>query len=365
MASQRTVVVAGSTGVVGRAAALKLAADGYRVIGLARRPQPIPGVQTVAADLSQPADCVRAMNEVGGGVSQLVYAALYEKDNLVQGWSEQDHVDRNVAMFANLLDAVLASGDSLEHVVVLQGTKAYTGWMPQLPVPARERWPWRDSVNFYRPQQELLQQRQAGQSWTATYLRPQAVFGEAIGSNMNITPALGVYAALLRQAGEPLHFPGGAARVSQAVDAELLARAIAWSFDSPAARDETFNVTNGEAFSLKYCWPAIAAAFGMDVGEDRPLRVADDLPAREADWEQLVKRFELQVPATMLDFVGRSLQYLDLYSGVGVEGPVPPILVSTIKIRQAGFADCVDTEEMFSRQISRLRAARMLPPLTW
>ena len=32
---------------------------------------------------------------------------------------------------------------------------------------------------------------------------------------------------------------------------------------SPAARDEIFNVTNGDAFRWEHMWPVIAGAFGV------------------------------------------------------------------------------------------------------
>ena len=47
--------------------------------------------------------------------------------------------------------------------------------------------------------------------------------------------SIGVYAAVLRAQGMPLSFPGGAPRVSEAVDADLLARAIDWAGTSEAA----------------------------------------------------------------------------------------------------------------------------------
>jgi hypothetical protein len=34
---------------------------------------------------------------------------------------------------------------------------------------------------------------------------------------------------------------------------------------------------------------------------------------------------------------------------------------STIKIRQAGFADCIDTHQSFRRQLTRLRDLRLIP----
>ena len=37
------------------------------------------------------------------------------------------------------------------------------------------------------------------------------------------------------------------------------------------------------------------------------------------------------------------------------------VIQSTIKIRQAGFADCIDTHQSFRRQLSRLRDMRIVP----
>jgi hypothetical protein len=34
---------------------------------------------------------------------------------------------------------------------------------------------------------------------------------------------------------------------------------------------------------------------------------------------------------------------------------------STIKIHQAGFADCIDTHQSFRRQLTRLRDPRVIP----
>src|SRR5204862_399534 len=81
----------------------------------------------------------------------------------------------------------------------------------------------------------------------------------------------GVYAAMLREQGRPLDYPGGAARVSQAVDVDLLARAIGWAGEAAAARNEAFNVTNGDVFTWENVWPAIAEALEMKPGNAVPL----------------------------------------------------------------------------------------------
>jgi hypothetical protein len=45
----------------------------------------------------------------------------------------------------------------------------------------------------------------------------------------------------------------------------------------------------------------------------------------------------------------------------GAEQALPSILVSTIKLRQAGFGDCIDTEAMFRKWLARLVERRILP----
>lgn len=357
----RRVAVFGATGVVGRAAAVHLAARGWDVVGVARRDASLPGVEAARVDLLDHARC-RTGHPALAGATHVVFAAVYEEDQLVAGWREQRHVDSNVALLEGALALLEASAARPSHAVMLQGTKAYGGFVGGIPVPARERWPWLPSTNFYRPQAELL--RQLAPDLTVTSLRPQAVFGEALGSNMNLTPALGAYGALLRSEGEPLHYPGGADVVTQAVDAALLAEAVEWSLCTPAAWGETFNVTNGEAFSLRACWPAIADALGMDVGETRACRTDEELVDPNARWERLARRFDLLEP-DLGAVVGRSFQYLDLYSGVGLDHVPPPTLVSTVKVRTAGFAPCVDTEEMLARQLGALQRARVLPPRRW
>ena len=47
----------------------------------------------------------------------------------------------------------------------------------------------------------------------------------------------------------------------------------------------------------------------------------------------------------------------------GKEESPPPMLVSTIKLRQAGFHECMDTEDMFRKWIKRFQELRWLPPV--
>ena len=58
--------------------------------------------------------------------------------------------------FANVLDGLAAAGDAVEHVSVLQGTKAYGYHLQKMRVPAKESQPRVEHENFYWEQEDLL-----------------------------------------------------------------------------------------------------------------------------------------------------------------------------------------------------------------
>jgi len=362
MSSQRTLLVAGASGLVGYAVLRHFASlPGWNVIGLSRRiPTGLEGVRIISADLTNRSETAEVIEQLGS-VTHVVYAALYEKPDLIAGWRDPEQMQTNASMLENVLSPLLESARGLEHVTLLQGTKAYGTHIETVPVPARERWPRHAHENFYWLQEDFLRSRQSGQDWHWTVLRPQVIFGESLGSHMNMIPAIGVYGAVLKAAGEPLHFPGGAPRIFQAVDADLLARACAWAAGTPACRNQIYNINNGEAIEWRTVWPAIADALGMEVGGDRPMSLAEEMPKHEDAWRRIVKEHKLAVPATLAEFVGLSFQYADRNFNYGVTTRQPPTLVSTVKARLDGFADCVDSEEMFRRLIRRCQNRRWLP----
>jgi nucleoside-diphosphate-sugar epimerase len=359
------VLIAGVSGVVGFAAAHRFASKGWQVIGLSRRrPDRLPdGVEHLAVDLADPGSVAAARPQLTG-VTHLVYAALFEKPGLMPGWVERDQMERNLAMLANLYEA-LSDVVDLDHLSLMQGTKAYGAHVEPMVVPGRERNPRHEHENFYWLQEDYVRNRQRTEGFAWTIVRPQVIYGEAQGGNMNALPALGVYAALMRADGRSLDFPGEVAPISEAVDADLVARMLEWAATSPAAANEIFNVTNGDVYSLQNVWPVLAESFGMEVGDAVPMSLSAGLPPREPDWARVVDRFDLAAPTSLVAFVGQSFIYADMLLGHGRTAIRPPSLVSTIKARHAGFADCVDTEDMFARLITNLQHARLLPPRRW
>ena len=146
------------------------------------------------------------------GVTNVVYAALQESDDLTAGSRDRALMERNLAMFSNALEPLLATtGDTLEHVSLLQGAKAYGLHVGRSTVPAKERAPRDEHDNFYFLQEDRLRALAADARWSWTILRPQVVYGRSFGSPMNLVPVLGVYGALSARAGPAAVVPRWAA----------------------------------------------------------------------------------------------------------------------------------------------------------
>ena len=358
----KTVLVAGATGLVGAACVRHFAEAGCRVIALSRRqPAELHGARWFGLDLEDGAACAALAPQLAH-VTHLVYAALHERPGLVAGWREDEQIRRNEAMLKNLFEPLEWAAPGLRHVALLQGTKAYGVHVRPLTVPAREnRSEMHEQPNFYWNQERLIRSRQPGKAWRWTILRPVLIVGASVGSAMNVIPALGVYAAMMRRAGKTrLDYPGGVGRVAQAVDADLLARAIAWSGEQDKAANEIFNVTNGDVFVWPNVWPAIAEAVGMAAGEPVPLSLDKEIRPREAEWAEIRGEHGL-VSGTLREFVGLSFEYADYTMGYGRTQPGPPALVSTVKLMQAGFCEAMDTEAMFAKAFAEMQASRLLP----
>jgi nucleoside-diphosphate-sugar epimerase len=353
------VLIAGAHGLVGHAVAAHYATlPDWEIIGLSRRPPaaPEPG-RHIAVDLRDAADCAARLGALRG-VTHIVYAALFEKPELGKGWLDADQIGTNRAMLANLLAAVESASPGLRHIALLQGTKAYGAHLGQMPIPGKEAAPRHMHPNFYWAQEDLLRARRAaGAPWRFTVLRPQAVIGHAIGSAMNLLAAAGAYAAISRELGLPLAWPGSGSRITEATDARLLARAIAWAGTAPAAADRTFNVTNGDVFAWDSLFPPLARAFGMEMGAPHPMSLEVVMRDKGPVWERIIARHGL-LPIPLEALIGSSWQFADFAFSRTAQ---TSSLLSTIAIRQAGFHDCIDTAEMWQWWLAEWQRRGILP----
>ena len=352
---QRVVLVIGALGLVGRAVLEALEdEDGCDLVAVSRRQPDFPNrARFLQLDLTDRAACRRQLGRLEG-VTHIVYAALYEKPDLIAGWRDEEQIETNTRMLANVLDFVTPA----RHFTLLQGTKAYGAHLAPMKLPGKESDPRHPGANFYWRQEDLVREASAGANWTFSIMRPQIVCGLAMGSPMNMVAAIGVHAAVLRELGEPLRFPGRGGFVTEATDARLLARAILWAGGEPRCAGETFNVTNGDILDWGALYPAFADHFGMRCAASRPVQLSEAMPKQGAVWDRIVARHGL-APHSMDQLIGASWQFADAV--FGYHGGQTTLL-STIKARQFGFADCIDTAAMFREHFTALQARKVLPP---
>jgi len=354
------LLVAGGLGVVGRAVVERFAgrAD-VEVVALSRRaPDLAIGDATwLSVDLADPA-ATHAALAAHRDVTHVVYAALSEQPDLVRGWRDADNATANTRMLRHTLDALRDA--PLQHLTLLQGTKAYgvhTG--RKMRVPAREQDAVHDDANFYFAQEHLLRERAAQNGFGWTVLRPQIVLGVAMGSAMNPVAALGVYAVLARELGQPLCFPGHPHLLAECTDARLIAAAAEWAWHEPRAWQQAFNIANGDVVVWSTFFERLAALFGLARAEDCPQRLAEQMPHHAALWQRLARREGL-VHDDMARLLGLSWQYADATWSARRPLPVPPI-VSTLKLRQAGFGACIDTHDCIIEHLQAMQCLRYLP----
>jgi len=223
--------------------------------------------------------------------------------------------------------------------------------------PAKETDPRIVQPNFYYDQEDLLREVAAERGFRLTVFRPEGVIGYAVGNPMNLLMVIAVYASICKELGQPLRFPGSLAAYDalyQVTDAELLARATVWAGAEPAADGEVYNVTNGDQLRWRQLFPAFARHFGMDVAEPQPVPLAEAMADRRDVWERLAARHDL-VPPAYEDLVGWEFGEFIFTSGFDN-------VSSTVKLRPAGVADCLDPEERFLELFDRLAADTVIPP---
>ncbi|MFC6910162.1 hypothetical protein ACFQGS_14955 [Novosphingobium lubricantis] len=234
-------------------------------------------------------------------------------------------VERNRAMLVHLLDAVLAASPAFRHIAVVHGTKAYGVHLPgaRLSLPHREDDPRVEHENFYFAHEDELARRARGQDWSWTIFRAG--------------PDEGLF---------------------EVVDADLLGRAMVWAMDAASARGEIFNIANGDVARWRSLWPVIAHACGATPGADRPGQSCVALArALTPEWADAVARHGLAAPADLGAFLGESFALLDFALPSGIVS-----VMSTIKLRKAGFHGCEDTPERLRAWLARWQAEGLLPP---
>jgi nucleoside-diphosphate-sugar epimerase len=354
--TQRSALVAGASGIVGNNLARHLVAEGWRVYGVARRPpNDLDGVVPVSADLLDPASLRPSLE----GLSPThVFIATWLRQP-----TEVENIEINSAMVGNLLN-VLSSAHSMQHVALVTGLKHYLGPFEQygkgaLPAtPFREEQPRLDVDNFYYAQEDevFAAAQRDGFGWSVH--RPHTIIGYAIGNAMNMGVTLAVYATICRETGMPFLFPGSATQwngLTDMTDARLLARHLKWAATTEAARNQAFNVVNGDIFRWNWMWERIAAWFGLKAapfpGQGVPLE--KQLANSGSIWADIAREHHLVEPNLA---VLASPWHTDADLGRPIE-----VVTDMSKSRKLGFLDYQATDDSFFDLFQRLREGRIIP----
>ncbi len=336
-------LVVGASGVAGTGIVQSLAADGEEpIFALARRPRLESAwggrVTPIAADLFDPEGLRAALRLAqpshvyyaahmppGGGASaQAPPLAMHPRalqamlrwlrpwtptlvrlPGAVHWYFRPIHAraglcdgGENALMFRHLREALAdfaRDSNTRPHLAVLTGGRLHgvhlgpALWPDYAPVITADS-PRPPGRTWYWDVEDPLQQ--AGPlPYTWSIHRPHFILGRAEGAPYSLVDAIACYALLLRHAGLPLVFPGGAdafAARSEAVDATLLGAQMRWAADTSAAHGEAFLVRNGPAWRWPELWPAIARDFGMAWQvPSRAVSLYDLLPSPEAVWDDL------------------------------------------------------------------------------
>ena len=100
-------------------------------------------------------------------------------------------------------------------------------------------------------------------------------------------------------------------------------------------------------------WNVLAAFYDLPVAEPLAMSTVSEMSEKAPLWDSMVARYGLH--AAPYDQIA-NWAFVDWMLNFGEE-----TIQSTIKIRQAGFADCIDTHQSFGRQLTRLRELRIIP----
>ena len=352
----KTALIVGVSGMVGgNLAKLLIAEKDWNVYGMARRPGQRESVTPLAVDIQDAAAAREALKDIKP-------THIFLTTWLRQA-TEAENIRVNSAMIKNVLDAVSSAG-SVEHVALVTGLKHYLGPFEayakgNLPAtPLREEQERLEIENFYYAQEDevFAAATRDGYSWSVH--RPHTIIGYAVGNAMNMGSTLAVYATICRELGQPMQFPGSSAQwngLTDITDARILAKQLLWAATSPAAKNQAFNIVNGDTFRWNWMWQRIANYFGVEAapldGEGFPLekQLADAAPV----WKSIAEKYGL---AELDIHVLASAWHTDADLGRPIE-----VITDMSKSRKAGFREFQASEDSFLDLFATLREARLIP----
>src|ERR1700682_155214 len=330
--TERQILLVGPCGVLGTVVIDAVAENPkWGITTAARRPPPAYRAQAapphISVDLMDRESTTNAFSSLDN-VTVLVLPAYVEKPTMAET------VEPNARMLKNTLDGLAARSAPLQRIMLARGAKWY-GF----------------SLGGVKAREGAAKTRSR---WNG--LRPHLVMGRSISSPMTLVTSLATYAAMSCELGLPLRFPGtkeGWNTLQETTDAELFGRATLWALGEDKARNEIFNVSNGDVYRWRQLWNELAAFYDLPIAEPLAMSTVSEMSEKAPLWDSMVARYGLH--ATPYHQIA-NWAFVDWMLNFREE-----TILSTIKIRQAGFADFIHTHQSFRRQLTRLRDLRIIP----
>jgi nucleoside-diphosphate-sugar epimerase len=348
-----TAVVVGAQGVIGRYIAERLfSLPDWQVVGLSRRRgEDGPRIRHISVDLRDPADA-RAKLSGLSNATHVFYAAFQAGSGPAADYAKNIAANRD--MLVNSVSAIERAAPGLQRVVLVTGTKYYGSHIGPFKTPAREDDPRHAGANYYFDQIDWLTGFQRGKRWNWTELRPQTLCGFAPGTAMSIVPVIAAYAAIMKELGKPLAFPGTAwETLYQVTDSAHFADAALWAAIEPRCANQAYNITNGDYFRWHHLWPRIAEALDARAADPQPLNLTRFMADKAPLWDAMVRKHALK-PYRFDEVV--AWPFGDYVFNCNWD-----VMSNVTKSRLHGFQDVVDSEEMFVRLLQRFRNEKIVP----
>ena len=352
---ERHALIAGVSGIIGRHMAEHLlATKGWTVSGISRHKHDLPkGVEHIAVDLTDD----EAVNTS--------LKSIMPTDVFITTWmrqaTEAENCRVNAGMVRNLLQAM--NGKKIQHAALVTGGKHYMGpfeaYAKSKPItPFREEQPRLPYQNFYYDQEDELFAAAGKQGFGWSVHRPHTLIGYTVGNQMNMAATLGAYAAICKETGLPFAFPGSPQQYEAVVDitdGRIISKHMLWAATEPVARNNAFNIANGEVFRWNWLWPKLAAHLGVAAaeypGHAQPLE--KQMAGMEQVWDKIVAKHGLQ--NNPLKTVA-SWWHSDADLGRTIEN-----FNDMTKSRDMGFTAYQNSVRSFTDAFDRFRAAKVLP----
>lgn len=344
-------LIAGATGQIGRSIAnCLLSQDDWQVIGLARRIPTDIHFPMVPIDLTSREDCYSKLSELPN-ISHLIYSARYDHFG-----GAQESVDTNIIMLENLVDAAFSQVKEIKHIHLVHGTKYYGHTKIQRPTPYKEDDECGNFDSFYYNQQIFINNLQKGNKWTWSISRPHAFCDHNTTESRNLLLLIGIYASIMKAAGQALIFPGTEQSFHSRTQFSwlpTLARSIAWMISDPVCANQAYNVVNGDSPTWEELWSKLSAYFEMPVGPPAASSFWKLVEDKQYIWSKLIQQYEL-IPSNLQTIV--QWPYGDY--AISVEWDV---VSDMSKATSHGFTEKIDSYKMWHDGFEFYREQKLIP----